>query len=128
MNHNTTSAYEEFILRIAGKLEVYSTFVTTTGAIIGGILLGRWGYEAGGIGGAILFTIAGSIFGGGIGIQLPSSIVAVLGTVKRLIILVSLFVMSVLISYIFSSIPLGLLLFIATWLYLYYWGRQPLSL
>ena len=119
--------YETFVSKVIVKLKDHSTIVSVAGAVISALLLGRWGYEAGGVGGAIAFTIMGFAYGGTFALQLPDAVLTAFGTFKRVVIFLGLLGACVVVKILFSSLSFGLLLFIISCLYLVCVSRRSIS-
>jgi len=112
--------YEQQILKFADWLESYSTPIGIAGSAICGLAFGKWGYEAGGVGGAIFFTVMGLLSGGMLGKELSKTIIIALGTLTRLMVLLFLVAASITLKFVLDNLSFGLFIFITTCLYLYY--------
>src|SRR5438093_9576650 len=90
MNGKKPTAYEALIVHLAKKLEDRASFIATLTAFAGGIGFGSWGYTAGGVGGAIAFTIMGAFFGGMVGSEISKTLITAIGTATKAIILLTI--------------------------------------
>lgn len=120
MNVKKPTAYEALIVHLASKMEERTSFITALTAFAGGIGFGSWGYRAGDVGGAIAFTIMGAIFGGMVGSEMSKALITAIGTATKAIILLTIIALSIVLGSILKSLPVGLLLLVGIYVYLYY--------
>ncbi|QXE86078.1 hypothetical protein KP003_17200 [Geomonas nitrogeniifigens] len=120
MNVKKPTAYEALIVHLASKLEERTFFVAAVTGFAGGIGFGSWGYSAGGVRGAIAFTIMGAVFGGMVGSEISKTLITAIGTATKAIILLTIIALSLVVGSVLKSLPVGLLLLVGIYVYLYY--------
>jgi len=108
------------VFSIAERTRRFSSTIQIILGTVFGSIIGIWGYHAGGVGGALAFTIGGLFTGAMMGAELPDAIMAFFGTGKRIVLFFAFLSVTVFLHLFFNALLLGLLLFVFAYGYFIY--------